>query len=269
MRIALGIEYCGKNYSGWQQQLQAVNSVQAEVEKALAQIANHPVSTICAGRTDTGVHASGQVIHCDVTAVRSEREWVFGCNRVLPDDIRVLWAKQVDEEFHARWSARHRYYKYIIYNDTIRPSLLSDFVAWHYYPLEVKLMDQAAQAWVGEHDFTSFRAAGCQSKSPVRSISKIRAERQGQMIILDVAGNAFLYHMVRNMVGVLLEIGAGKKPVSWAYEVLQAKDRRMAGVTAPAEGLYLTRIDYPQHMQIPCSSGNLWFLKQELIYDMV
>lgn len=268
-RLALGIEYVGKNYSGWQQQLQASNSVQAELERALSGIANHPVTTICAGRTDAGVHASGQVVHCDVNVERSEREWVFGCNRLLPHDIRVLWAKLVVPEFHARRCAIQRYYKYILYNHPIRPSLLGDYVSWHYYPLNVEYMQAAAQYWVGEHDFSSFRAAGCQSKSPVRTIKSIALTRQGDMILIDVAGNAFLYHMVRNMVGVLLEIGAGRQPITWANEVLLAKDRKATFVTAPAHGLYLVGVDYPPAMQLPRSSSSLWFLEQDLKNELV
>jgi tRNA pseudouridine38-40 synthase len=260
MRLALGIEYCGKNFNGWQQQLQGGQSVQAELEQAITQVANHPVKTICAGRTDAGVHASGQVVHCDVEKSRSERDWVFGCNRWLTREIRVLWAKIVPDSFHARRSATQRHYKYVIYNNQVRPSLLGDFVGWHYYPLNVSLMQEAAQLLIGEHDFSSFRGAGCQSKTQVRHIKAINLQRHGDMIILDIYGNAFLYHMVRNMVGVLLEIGGGKRPVQWAYTVLQARDRTAAAVTAPAQGLYLVGVQYPSMFELPSNNGDLWFL---------
>ncbi len=263
-RIALGVEYAGTNYSGWQSQVnqQHVPAVQAEVEQAIAAIANHPVATICAGRTDAGVHACGQVVHCDINVERDAHEWVFGCNSKLPDDIRVLWAQVVPAEFNARRTAVARHYKYVIYNDRIRPSLLRDYVGWHYSPLNASLMQQAAQAWIGTHDFSSFRATGCQSKSPVRELKQINVQRRGKLVIVDLQADAFLYHMVRNMVGVLLEIGSGRQPVSWALDVLQAKSRTKAGVTAPPQGLYLYAVEYPDQYHLPRPQTEFWFFNQ-------
>lgn len=263
-RIAFGIEYVGRNYSGWQSHANQphVPSVQAEVERAIAAVADHPIATICAGRTDTGVHASGQVVHCDVVAIRSTYAWVKGCNRYLPDDIRVVWALEVPEEFNARRSAISRQYKYVVYNNPIRPSLLRDYVSWHYSQLNVELMHEAAQYWVGNHDFSSFRASGCQSKSPVREVKMITVTRRGEMVIIDILANAFLYHMVRNMVGVLLQIGSNKCAIDWAQQVLMAKCRTKAGVTAPPQGLYLTEVSYPVEFQIPQQRSDLWFFNQ-------
>lgn len=262
-RIALGVEYLGTNYSGWQKQLDPqVPSVQSAVEDALTQIANHPITTVCAGRTDAGVHASAQVVHFDSPANRSERAWVFGANTKLPKDIRVLWAQKVPAEFDARRSAIQRHYKYVIYNSSLRTGLLHNYMTWHYIQLDVAKMHAAAQSWVGTHDFTSFRAAGCQSKSPVRDLQLFTIRRSGNLIIFDILANAFLYHMIRNMVGTLLAIGGGNRPVAYAAEVLLAKDRAKAGATAPAEGLYLAGVKYPDWLLIPEQSSGLWFLNQ-------
>lgn len=265
-RIALGIEYAGTRYSGWQrQQAPEVPSIQAELEKALSMVANHSVVTVCAGRTDSGVHASAQVVHIDVKTLRSERAWLCGANANLPRDIRVLWAKKVPSEFDARRSAVQRHYRYVVYNNLIRPSLLRDYVTWQYISLDAELMHLAAQNWLGTHDYSSFRAAGCQSRSPIRDISTISVQRSGDLVIFDILANAFLYHMVRNMVGSLFEIGSGKKPVSWAREVLLAKDRSKASVTAPPNGLYLVGVKYPGWLQIPEVSPSLWFFNQGYI----
>ena len=263
-KLALGIEYVGTNYSGWQRQVQKsqILSVQAEIERAISYVANHEVSTICAGRTDAGVHAYGQVVHCEVMADRSMHGWVFGCNSVLPRDIRVLWAKIVPEDFDARRSAIARQYKYIVYNSKMRPGLLYEYLAWHYRALDAEKMHVAAQDWLGVHDFSSFRSAGCQSLSPVRDMLSIQVSRSGEFITFDITANAFLYHMIRNMVGVLFEIGGGKKPVAWAKEVLAVKNRSKASITAPAQGLYLAGVRYPERFQIvECKSG-LWFFNQ-------
>ncbi len=265
-RIALGIEYVGTGYSGWQRQnAPAVPSVQIELEKALTKVANQAVTTVCAGRTDSGVHASAQVVHFDVETIRTERAWVCGANANLPRDIRVLWAKLVPQEFDARRSAVQRHYRYVVYNNLIRPSLLRDCVTWQYISLDAILMQQAAQSWIGTHDYSSFRAAGCQSRSPIRAVSTIAVQRSGDLIIFDILANAFLYHMVRNMVGTLFEIGSGKRPVAWAHEVLLAKDRSKASITAPPNGLYLVGVKYPAWMQIPELSPGLWFFNQGFI----
>jgi tRNA pseudouridine38-40 synthase len=265
-RIALGVEYVGTNYSGWQSQINQPNvpSVQGELERAIALVAAHPIKTICAGRTDAGVHACGQVVHCDVTAERGANAWIHGCNRYLPRDIRVLWMRTVPDDFSARYAATQRHYKYVVYNNSIRPSLLGDYVGWYYYPVQIDRMLQASSHWVGRHDFSSFRAAGCQSKTPVREVKMISIESRGEMIIIDIIADAFLYHMVRNMVGVLLQIGSGKQPIEWAQQVLEAKCRTKAGITAPPQGLYLNAVSYPEHLGIPQQHSGLWFFNQGL-----
>lgn len=265
-RIALGVEYVGTNYSGWQRQQNQpeVASIQAALEVALSELANHAVTVVCAGRTDAGVHACGQVVHFDSPAKRSMRAWVFGCNTKLPPDIRVLWAQNVPNDFDARRSALARHYRYVIYNNPIRPSLLSDYIAWHYTPLDADLMHNAAQGWLGENDFSSFRAAGCQSKSPRRNLQQISVRRRAELVIIDILADAFLYHMVRNMVGVLIQIGSGKQPLDWALQVLHAKDRTKAAKTSAPQGLYLFNVKYPQHLQIPEQNAELWFFKQGL-----
>lgn len=263
-RIALGIEYNGTNYSGWQiqQHHTPIPSIQGAIETVISSVANHPVQTICAGRTDAGVHACGQVVHCDVTVERTPHAWVFGCNSKLPRDIRVLWVQNVPDDFSARKSAMARHYQYYIYNNKIRPSLLNDYVGWYYNHLDTAKMQAASQSWVGEHDFSSFRAAGCQSKSPIRELKMITVERRGDLVIIDIIADAFLYHMVRNMVGVLIQIGSGRKPVDWAQQVLAAKCRTKASITAVPQGLYLTKVIYPEHLQIPQTTSGLWFFNQ-------
>ncbi|MDH5570446.1 MAG: tRNA pseudouridine(38-40) synthase TruA [Gammaproteobacteria bacterium] len=250
MRIALGIEYDGSPYCGWQIQDGSV-TVQGFLEKALSKVANHPVRVICAGRTDTGVHGIGQVVHFDTTADRSEYSWIRGTNANLPDTISVTWAKPVSEEFHARFAARRRHYRYVIYNRPIRPGYLSKFVVWEYRPLNEERMAVAAKYLLGEHDFSSYRALGCQAKSPVRTIYKLSVTRKGQFVFLDLEANAFLHHMVRNIAGVLMSIGAGEKEPGWAKEVLQYKDRTLGGVTALPGGLYFMRIDYDRKFDLP------------------
>lgn len=260
-RLALGIEYDGTHYNGWQRQLGGVPSIQGKLEESLSVVANHPVSTVCAGRTDSGVHATCQIVHCDVSVKRSEREWVFGCNANLPDDIRVLWAKVVPASFDARFSAHQRRYRYFIYNHHIRPGLLEKQVTWHYRPLNVDDMNQAAQCWLGAHDFSSFRAAECQSRTPKREIYSISVKREGKLIVFDIIANAFLHHMIRNMVGVLLAIGHGKRAIAWAKEVLLAKDRKEGGVTAPPNGLYLVDVQYPSDFELPSTTVGPWFFR--------
>lgn len=252
MRIALGIEYNGQAFCGWQYQDHSP-SVQAVIEQALGKVANHPVRVICAGRTDTGVHASEQVIHFDTGAERTEYSWIHGANANLPKSVTVLWARQVDEAFHARFSAVGRAYRYIILNRRIRPSWLNGLVSWEYRALDEKRMQQAANYLVGEHDFSSYRALGCQAKSPVRTVRKLAIERHDEFIYLDIEANAFLHHMVRNISGVLMSIGAGEQEPAWAERVLELRDRTLGGVTAPPDGLYLVRVDYPAEFAIPVS----------------
>ncbi|NOZ51767.1 MAG: tRNA pseudouridine(38-40) synthase TruA [Gammaproteobacteria bacterium] len=250
MRVALGIEYDGHDFHGWQWQLNAV-TVQAVVEEALGVVANHPVRVTCAGRTDTGVHALGQVVHFEAQTQRSERSWVFGCNANLPDSVAVTWARKVEDRFHARFSAKRRRYRYVILNRAVRPTMLVHRVAWEYRPLMVEYMQQAAMSLIGEHDFSAYRAAGCQSKTPVREIYRIDVQRKNELVLLDIEANAFLHHMVRNIAGVLMAIGAGEQSVAWAEQVLQSRDRRAGGVTAPPYGLYLVDVDYPPDFNLP------------------
>jgi len=251
MRIALGIEYDGSEFCGWQLQKDAVRTVQGAVEQALSKVANHELRVTCAGRTDTGVHATEQVIHFDTDAVRDERAWVYGANANLPKDVVVLWARPVTEDFHARFSAERRAYRYVIFTREVRPTFLAYRVTWHYRPLDIERMQAAGNFLLGEHDFSSYRAVACQAKSPVRTLHKLEVSRQGPFIFIDVEANAFLHHMVRNIAGVLMAIGEGEKPVEWSREVLLAKDRTLGGVTAPPYGLYLTKVGYPEKYAIP------------------
>lgn len=260
MRIALGIEYDGHGFAGWQFQDHA-DTVQAQVEAALSKVADHPVRVACAGRTDAGVHAVEQVVHFDTTALRRERSWVFGANANLPKQIAVLWARPVSDAFHARFSARRRAYRYVICNRSVRPTFLAWRTAWEYRPLDVMRMAQAARHLVGEHDFSAYRAMGCQAKSPVRTIHRLEVMRQGELVLIDVEANGFLHHMVRNIAGVLMHIGAGERPSEWAAEVLALRDRTLGGVTAPPHGLYFLRAEYPEAFELPHTQPGaaVWF----------
>lgn len=249
-RIALGIEYDGTKFYGWQAQ-EKVPSIQTHLEAALAKVADHPIEVMCAGRTDKGVHALEQVVHFDTQVQRDRKAWLMGTNTHLPAAIRVLWVADVDNEFHARFSATHRQYRYLIYNNPVRSALLRAHATWHYRPLDAQKMHEAAQCLVGEHDFNAYRAAECQAKHAIREITDIRVEAQGSVIILEVSANGFLHHMVRNIVGVLLEIGEGEREIGWAQEVLDSKDRKQAGITASPQGLYLAKITYPDHYNLP------------------
>ena len=250
MRLALGVEYDGSDFCGWQYQEHS-RSVQEVVEQALSKVANHPVRVHCAGRTDTGVHATGQVIHFDTEADRKMRSWVYGTNANLPKSVAILWAQAVGEDFHARFSAIRRRYRYVIFNRHVRPTFLAYRTSWCYRDLDVARMSEATQYLIGEHDFSSYRAVACQAKSPVREIYELQVHRRGELIYIDIEANAFLHHMVRNIAGVLLEIGRGEREPEWAREVLEYRDRRLAGVTAPPYGLYLARVVYPQGFGIP------------------
>jgi len=243
MRIALGLEYLGTRYLGWQRQ-EGQDTVQTRVENALAQIAGVPINTICAGRTDAGVHARGQVVHFEVEVQRPEKAWVMGTNTHLPRDIRVTWMREVPDTFHARFSAVARTYRYTLNNRSVPPAIEHTTEAWYAWPLDADRMHQAAQILIGEHDFSAFRAANCQSKTPYRCVFAIQVLREGNKIFFDISANAFLYHMVRNLVGTLIWIGSGRRSVTWLSEVLVSKDRRKAGTTAPAQGLCLEDVSY-------------------------
>ena len=250
MRVALGIEYDGSSYCGWQRQVE-VDSVQAQLEKALSLIANEPIEVVCAGRTDAGVHGTGQVVHFDTTVIRPDSAWTLGVNANLPDTIAVRWVKLVDDSFHARFSATARRYRYVIYNHKFRPGLLRHGLSHYHGDIDETLMHQAAQQLLGEHDFTSFRAMQCQSKSPFRSVHEVNVTRQGMYIMVDIKANAFLHHMVRNIVGSLLEIGLGNQPLNWISKLIAVKDRRQAAATAKPNGLYLVDVTYLEEFAIP------------------
>jgi tRNA pseudouridine38-40 synthase len=254
MRIALGISYDGTHYHGWQRQedLQ-LPTIQTGIEQALSKIADHPVKIVCAGRTDRGVHALGQVIHFDTEIKRDMRAWTWGTNTYLPNDIRVHWAREVDTEFHARFSAQARRYRYVIYNHPIKPALLRDHVTTCYQPLNEHAMQKAAQYLIGAHDFTSYRTLQCQAKSPVRTILQLDVTRRAEFIFIDIKANAFLHHMVRNIAGVLMAIGSGEHGPIWAQEILEARDRTQADVTASASGLYFMEVIYPGEFAIPAA----------------
>ncbi|GGK82714.1 tRNA pseudouridine(38-40) synthase TruA [Amphritea balenae] len=262
-RYALCVEYAGGNYRGWQTQKEKdVPTVQETVEQALSKIANHPVSVVCAGRTDACVSGTYQIIHFDTHAERSERGWVMGTNTKLPDEIAIRWAKPVDDSFHARFSALERRYRYLIYSSPVKPALLAKGVTWTHKRLNLEAMQEASGYLVGEHDFSSYRAIACQANSPIREVRAMDIYRSGELIIIDVRANAFLHHMIRNFAGVLMTIGAGEASPVWAKEVLDAKDRAKGGVTAPPYGLYFVDVKYPSEYELPKSSLGPYFLTQ-------
>ncbi len=250
MRIALGIEYDGTDFLGWQR-LRHGSAVQAEVEKALSRVADAPVEVVCAGRTDSGVHAQCQVVHFDTQAQRSERGWMLGANSHLPASIAVRWAKPVALDFHARFGARARRYRYVILNRPMRPALQARYVTWERRPLDAALMHQAAQALLGEHDFSAFRTVACQARTPVRCVHAITVGREGQNVTMEIQANAFLHHMVRNIVGSLLPVGRGDEPALWIAQLLAGRDRAAAGPTAPAQGLTFLAPLYPSDCLLP------------------
>ncbi|WHZ18887.1 MAG: tRNA pseudouridine(38-40) synthase [Rhodanobacteraceae bacterium] len=250
MRVALGIEYDGTDFLGWQR-LAHGPSVQAAVEAALAFVADHPVAVTCAGRTDAGVHARCQVVHFDTAAEREPRSWVLGATTRLPRAIAVLWARQVPDDFHARFSARARRYRYVILNRAVRPALDARFVAWERAPLDADAMHAAAQVLAGERDFSSFRAVSCQAAHARRCVTAIGVRREGAQVILEIEANAFLHHMVRNIAGSLLEVGRGERPVGWIAELLAARDRNLAGATAMPQGLTFLGPRYPSEWALP------------------
>ncbi|MBE2894149.1 tRNA pseudouridine(38-40) synthase TruA [Spirabiliibacterium falconis] len=250
MRIALGIEYNGANYFGWQRQ-QQVDSIQQRLELALSKVANEDIHLFCAGRTDSGVHATGQVVHFDTQCERQLQAWYLGVNANLPSDIKVRWAKEVTSDFHARFSATARRYRYIIYNNPLRPAILADGLTHYHIPLNHEKMHQAGQSLLGERDFSSFRAAQCQSHTPWRYVHHLIVYRIGEYVIVDIKANAFVHHMVRNIVGSLLEVGNGNQPVEWLSWLQAQCNRTLAPATAKPNGLYLVSVDYPAEFMLP------------------
>ena len=258
MRIALALEYDGRPFCGWQSQPSAC-AVQDALERALSQIAGHSVKAITAGRTDAGVHATFQIIHFDTQATRPITAWVRGVNALLPDAVAVLWAAPVDQEFHARFSALSRSYRYLLLNHPVRPALLAGRVGWHHAPLNLDSMRQAAAYLIGSHDFSAFRAAECQAKSPVRHVQKIGIIQHGDLIVFEICANAFLHHMVRNIIGSLIYVGNGKQPPVWLQTLLQQRNRTLAAPTFAADGLYLADIFYDAKWGLPQGSRSLGF----------
>jgi tRNA pseudouridine38-40 synthase len=250
MRIALGIEYDGSRFLGWQTQADG-GAVQDALEPAIAAISGTALSVTCAGRTDRGVHAREQVVHFDTEAQRPDSAWVRGVNASLPESIAVLWARQVSTEFSARYSARARTYRYVLLNRAIRPALAARQAGWFHSPLNEQTMRAAAAQLVGEHDFSAFRSAECQAKSPVRTLHALDIERRGERIDFVLRANAFLHHMVRNIVGTLVYVGKGKHPPQWAKEILDSRDRTQAAPTFAPQGLYLESVEYEPHWNLP------------------
>ncbi|MCX7554441.1 tRNA pseudouridine(38-40) synthase TruA [Marinicella sp. S1101] len=250
MRIAFGVEYDGQPFYGFQTQKQEP-TVQSCLEKAVSKVANHPVRVICAGRTDTGVSATQQIIHFETTAVRTPRQWVLGVNTAIHEGVSVLWAKQVDDTFHARFSATSRSYQYRILCRKVRPAINRHQLTWVLPPLDHKKMHEAAQYLLGEHDFNAFRSSKCQANNPVRTMHEARVYQVGDHIICEFRANAFLHHMIRNIVGTLLKVGKAERPVQWVEEVLLGKDRTKAGMTAPPNGLMFTGVTYPHSYRVP------------------
>ena len=250
MRIAIGIEYDGTAYNGWQRQ-KSGTGVQSLVENAISSVANEAVEVVCAGRTDTGVHAIGQVVHFDTRIKRAERGWLLGTNSNLPDDVNAHWVRNVSDEFHARYSATSRTYRYLILNRLTRSALYRHRAWWVHQSLDELAMQEGAALLVGKHDFSAFRSAGCQASTPVRTIESIRIVRQGDWITIDITANAFLQHMVRNITGLLVAIGNGGEAPDWAARVLESRDRTTGGVAAAAHGLTLVSVDYPAAFELP------------------
>ena len=259
MRIALGIEYSGWNYFGFQRQHTKL-TIQGEIERALSCVAASPIQIQCAGRTDAGVNATGQVVHFDTDKERSDRSWVLGTNGNLPEDIAVTWARHVDDSFHARFSARARRYRYILQNTMHRPGILKQGVSVYCGNYDIDLMQKAASILIGEHDFSSFCGADEESRSKSRCVHFVEVSRHGPFIVFDIAANAFLNHMVRNIVGTLLEVGSGAHDLKWFEEAFLACKRSRAGTTARPDGLYLVDVTYPSEFNLPKRDfiGPLW-----------
>ncbi|MDE2235537.1 MAG: tRNA pseudouridine(38-40) synthase TruA [Gammaproteobacteria bacterium] len=257
-RFALGLEYDGTAFMGWQRQAHAGRTVQACLESAIAKVADHPVQAGCAGRTDAGVHATGQVVHFDSPSRRDPRGWLLGINSNLPQDVAVRWIKQVPDDFHARYQAIARQYRYTILNRVTRSAVLRTLATWVHQPIDEARMRAAAGYLLGEHDFSAFRAVECQARTPVRRLHCLEIRRSGDAVYLDVVADGFLHHMVRNIAGVLIDIGTGKQPPLWARNVLQGRDRTRGGITAPAQGLCFVAVLYPDSYAIPRPHGALF-----------
>lgn len=262
-RYAMALAYDGSAYRGWQAQQAGVASVQSSVEAALSEIAGQSLRVHCAGRTDASVHATQQIVHFD-GPMRPDRAWIKGGNTLLPRGISAQWVKPVSDDFHARFSATARRYRYCIFNTEQRPAHGLELVTWESMSLDERAMDVAAQSLLGERDFTSFRAASCQSNTPMRCVHHARVRREGDVVVLDIQANAFLHHMVRNIAGSLMEVGKAKQPVGWIAELMQARDRKLAAATAKPFGLYLVDVCYDKHWQLPSAVPGPWWLPEAL-----
>jgi len=268
VKLAFGIEYEGSAYHGWQSQ-KGVPTIQETLEEALTKIADQPIRVHCAGRTDTGVHGLGQVIHIETDAIRKESSWLFGSNTHLPSDISVKWVKQVSDDFHARFSATRRTYRYYILNQQARSAILRNKIVWERRPLSLKPMKKAASYLTGTHDFSAYRSLECQAHSPVRTVYRLEINQHGPVIMLEIEANAFLHHMVRNIAGVLMAAGMKRATPEWALEVLEGKDRRLGGVTAPPEGLYLMKVDYPESFKLPSLESTSTTSTLQILTDLL
>ena len=257
-RFALGLEYDGTAFMGWQRQSHEGRTVQACVEEALSSVADHPVEVTCAGRTDAGVHAGGQVVHFDSEAKRDLRSWLLGTNSRLPPDVSSTWVHEMPKTFHARFKATARQYRYAILNRDTRPALERTALTWVHRPLDEARMQAAARHLIGKHDFSAFRSVECQAKQPVRTVKLLEVHREGERVVIDALADGFLHHMVRNIAGVLLEVGQGKREPDWSREVLEGRDRTLGGVTAPACGLTLVAVEYPAEFRVPIPEAALF-----------
>jgi tRNA pseudouridine38-40 synthase len=257
-RIALGIEYDGRGFCGWQTQPGGC-AIQDHVERALAEIHGVPVHTVTAGRTDAGVHALGQVVHFDALNARPESAWVKGVNAHLPTGISVLWAKPVPSNFDARHRALERAYRYVLLNRPARPAMLAGRVGWVHGALDDRAMAEAASRLLGVHDFSAFRAAECQARSPIRELRRASLTRQGEFLCFEFRANAFLHHQIRNMVGALVWVGLGRRPVEWVSEVLESRNRSLGAATFAPDGLYLVEVRYDASLALPEPSTTMPF----------
>ena len=252
--IALGVSYCGSDFHGWQYQGKSIPTIQGHLESALSIVADHPVQVTCAGRTDAGVHATQQIVHFHSQVSRPLKAWVLGVNAHLPDSIAVNWSRDIPSSFNARHSAVARRYFYVIYNQSIRSGLFAGLYTRERRKLNLEYMHEAGQFLLGENDFSSFRAAHCQSRTPMRNVHHLKVSSKAGLILIDIQANAFLHHMVRNIAAVLMDIGAGQKPVTWTKELLNICDRSQASITAPPHGLYFVEVIYPDYPQIPAGA---------------
>ena len=261
-RIAMGIEYKGSEFSGFQTQSSGVPTVQQSLEKALSSICDEPITLVCAGRTDKGVHATGQVIHFDTEAIRPQKAWLRGANTKVSRGVSIRWAQEVDPRFHSRFSARSRTYRYVIHNTATPSALLRQTVTWDRRRFDLAAMQEASRYLLGEHDFSAFRGADCQANNPVRFMQRIDIHKINDFIVIEVQATAFLYHMVRNIVGVLAAVACAGKPPKWVKQVLESRDRTQASVTAPADGLYLVNVEYPEEYGLPQQAKGPYFLPE-------